>query len=322
MNILLSMPNDRQSNNYIINALQDLGHQVFFCDHRRFLKECVEGVPDMLYHAKIDMMIVLYLVPNETYSAEYICNLKTRFPQITYVSWIFDTTIGGKYCDENEDFINIIKEYDYFFTVVPEHATSLRNKGVSAFFIPEGFDPYTLDLTQMIEPIYDVSFIGQVGHPGVHQSRLPLLKKIISKHDKTIVYGPIYCDDRDVILHSARRSTFNDVEHSRIVAQSKINIGHSGWPHLYGYFSARNYRIMGSGGFLLANHSKGIEDFFELDKEIVVYDTFQDCLEKIDYYLNHEDERKAIAMAGKKKVFNNHLFSHSIQKIFDTIEGK
>lgn len=318
MKFVLSMPSDGQSNNYIINALQDSGHDIFFCDHRRFMKEALESMPTILKNERPDIFLALYLVPGQTYPADYIRMLKSRFPNVKYCSWIFDATINGLYCDENKDFIDIVKEYDYFFTVCKGQVESFRKRGVNAFYLREGVDRYVYDLTGIFKK-YDVTFIGQLGHPNVHKERLSLMKRIISSHDNTKIYGPLFTDDTEIMNYHAKRPTFNDIEHSRIIAETKINIGHSGWPHIEGYFSARNYRIMGSGGFLMANHSLNIEEVFEPDKEIVLYENENDCLEKIKFYLRNDSLRDEISQRGKIKVLNEHTFSNRIKEMEDII---
>lgn len=318
MNIILSMPSDGQSNSYIINALQDLGHEVFYIDHRSYFDLAHKVIPSILESMNIDLMLVLYLVPGETYDVDFIKYLKSHFPQTTYASWIFDATIGGEYCDKNKEFLKIIKEYDYFFTVCRGQVQSFLDQKVNASFLGEGFSPYTYKF-DLIRKIYDVSFIGQIGQPNVHSDRIKLLKKITKKYSNTIIYGPFFGQDKEILSYHKKRPTYNDIEHSKVVAKSKINIGHSGWTEIDGYFSARNYRIMGSGGFLLANRSKNIEEFFEEDKEIVLYNSDEECIDKIRYYLKNDTKRNKIAIAGYQRVMKDYTFNIRIQELFEKI---
>lgn len=55
------------------------------------------------------------------------------------------------------------------------------------------------------------------------------------------------------------------------------------------------------GGFLLTEYSAGLEDLFELGREIAVFGSPAEMKEKIDYYLNHEEERGRIASAGLER---------------------
>lgn len=60
--------------------------------------------------------------------------------------------------------------------------------------------------------------------------------------------------------------------------------------------------IMGCGGFLLSNYQSELAECFDEGKEIVMFYSLDDCIEKIKYYLEHEEERSAIAFAGNKAV--------------------
>jgi len=285
MNILLSMPNDRQSNDYIINALQDMGHRVIHIDHRNHFDHAIKVVPQALKQENIELFLALYLTPTKTYPADFIKQMKVRFPHVKYASWSFDTTMDGKFIPENEMLLEIIREYDYFFTVCDGQVEELREKGVNAHWVREGASNYSFDLNSVEEKIYDVSFIGQVGHPKVHTDRMTLLKKVTERFENTLIVGPFYTQDQEILKFHLLRPNYNEVEHARIVAQSKVNISNSGWADINHYFSARTYRLMMNGGFVLANHSEGIEDIFEVDKEIVTFKSHKECLEKIKYYL-------------------------------------
>lgn len=74
--------------------------------------------------------------------------------------------------------------------------------------------------------------------------------------------------------------------------------------------------IMGAGGFALSNYQIEIEEYFKLNEEIVVYYSIEDCLEKIGYYLAHEEEREEIAEKGCRKVRQEFSYENQFRKIF------
>lgn len=69
--------------------------------------------------------------------------------------------------------------------------------------------------------------------------------------------------------------------------------------------------IMGAGGFLLSNYQPELAEYFEDGKELALYTSTQDLVDKTAYYLAHEEERKAIARAGFAKV--KRLFSYEVR---------
>lgn len=77
----------------------------------------------------------------------------------------------------------------------------------------------------------------------------------------------------------------------------------------------RAFDIMGCGGFLLTNYQSDLLELFEPDKDFVYYTSYQDLIQKIDYYLSHETERKKIAINGYEKVKKHHTFMHRVQDL-------
>ena len=65
---------------------------------------------------------------------------------------------------------------------------------------------------------------------------------------------------------------------------------------------------MACGGFLISNFQEDFLRFFDPDKDFVFYDSIRDLLEKTDYYLLHEDERREIAQNAYQKIKKDHTF--------------
>jgi spore maturation protein CgeB len=74
---------------------------------------------------------------------------------------------------------------------------------------------------------------------------------------------------------------------------------------------------MGAGGFLLSNYQSEIPEIFEVGKDLAVYESQEDLLQKIDYYLSHDEERIAIAKSGQEKVRACHSYKEKLQQILE-----
>ncbi len=101
-----------------------------------------------------------------------------------------------------------------------------------------------------------------------------------------------------------------------VFRQSKINLNIS----RRGMRSAvplRCFDVMGSGGFLLSNFQSGFLDMFVPGEDFVFYESKEDLLQKIGYYLAHEDERAAIAKSGHDKVAAKHTYRHRVREMLD-----
>ncbi|MDE5967416.1 MAG: glycosyltransferase [Lachnospiraceae bacterium] len=64
----------------------------------------------------------------------------------------------------------------------------------------------------------------------------------------------------------------------------------------------RMFDIMGCGGFLLTNYQAELPEYFDVGKDLVVYESIPHLLEMITYYLEHDEERREIAENGYHKV--------------------
>lgn len=47
------------------------------------------------------------------------------------------------------------------------------------------------------------------------------------------------------------------------------------------------------------------------------YESKEDLLEKVDYYLSHDEERMAIARHGHGKVAAGHTYRHRVRQMLD-----
>lgn len=78
----------------------------------------------------------------------------------------------------------------------------------------------------------------------------------------------------------------------------------------------RNFEIPACGGFQLSGYTDRLEEYFEIDKEIVCYRTVDELADKARHYLDHEDERAAIADAGFRRVIREHTYEKRFTELF------
>jgi spore maturation protein CgeB len=81
----------------------------------------------------------------------------------------------------------------------------------------------------------------------------------------------------------------------------------------------RNFEVPGCGGFLLTEHVPHLERYFEYDREIGVYGDADELVEKVGWWLEHPDERAAVANAGYRRVLAEHTYDHRFAEIFRAV---
>ena len=80
--------------------------------------------------------------------------------------------------------------------------------------------------------------------------------------------------------------------------------------------TVRIFDVMACGGFLLTEYRPFIKEMFRIGEELDVFRSREEQVEKIQYYLNHENERKEIARAGQERVLREHRYRNRLPVIF------
>lgn len=103
-------------------------------------------------------------------------------------------------------------------------------------------------------------------------------------------------------------------EMPKIFHASKINLNMTMRPIETG-LSLRIWDVLGCGGFLISNYQAEIPEYFEIGKDLEVYESTDDLINKIDYYLHHDEERMEIAINGYEKVAKYHTYEIRIAEM-------
>jgi spore maturation protein CgeB len=82
----------------------------------------------------------------------------------------------------------------------------------------------------------------------------------------------------------------------------------------------RDFEVPMSGGFYLVEHSDELADFFTPGAEIETWRTREELLEKCRYYLRHDEERRAIAAAGRARALREHTWEHRFAAAFHAMD--
>ena len=71
----------------------------------------------------------------------------------------------------------------------------------------------------------------------------------------------------------------------------------------------RLFETSGVGTCLLTDARHNLSGLFEADREIMVYESVEDCIEKIGWLLAHPLEAAQIAAAGQSRTLKDHTFA-------------
>lgn len=177
------------------------------------------------------------------------------------------------------------------------------------------FNLHGHSLAEMRDPSfyeYDVSFLGNMD--GVrykeHAERQQFFTKLRERLDQLGI--------RHYIKHS---SGIGEAEQIRVIQRSRVNLSfrsscdHGG--ELSWGLPERCYGVPARGGFLLTDKRRHAADDFDVATEWADYADLDDCVAKIQYWLAHFPESRAIAEAANAKVMRCHTYEHRAQNLLD-----
>ena len=293
------------------NTLESLGHTV----HR--LREGKANANEILQSAlKSQLLIWVHTHGWETpqteqFSVPYLFETlkKYNIPTMTYH---LDLWLGiNRQNDLESD--PFYKTIGHFFTVDKLMADWFNDKtDVKGHYLQAGvYEPEcVIDNSGGMQN--DIIFVGSKGYHKEWQYRPQLIDKLKQ------MYGDRFKHFGNDGLGVVRGEALN-----QLYGSTKIAIGDSlciNFEYPY-YWSDRVYETMGRGGFIIHPYIKGMEEHFEDKKHLVFYkfNDFDDLKVKIDYYLENDEEREAIRLAGHNHVKENHTYTNRWKTIIEEL---
>lgn len=99
-----------------------------------------------------------------------------------------------------------------------------------------------------------------------------------------------------------------------VFKQSRINLNIS-LRSIKSGIPQRAFDILGAGGFLLSNYQEDFLEHFTPGEDFDYYESEEDLLQKVNYYLTHEKERAAVAKSGHDKVAAAHTYRDRVREM-------
>jgi spore maturation protein CgeB len=128
-------------------------------------------------------------------------------------------------------------------------------------------------------------------------------------------------DEQSALRRRWKGNAVYGEEISKLFAVSKIHLNFLREQNKDSH-NVRTLEIPGYGGFLLTQRSQEqAEDLYVEGKEIACFDSVDELKEKINYYLEHEDERLEIARAGYVRATAEHQAIHRLRRVIDDVNA-
>jgi len=292
----------------------DFGNMQMRAENNRKLLELIDREkPDIFQYVaftdQISKETLKYIKERtSTTSINWFCDDVWRFDQFTKeMCWLFDYSI----CVE-EDALIKYEKIGYKNVILSQWATNIS-------LYPKMNLPFK----------YDVSFVGQP-----HGFRREIIAKLEQEGIRVATFGYGWRETPFKRRWNKRYAKYpflqfnkGRISHDemiRIFNQSKINLNLSASSHesAMDQMKARNFEVPSCGGFLLTGKVPHLENFFDIGKEVAVYTSIEEMIEKIRYYLAHEEERQRIANAGYLRTLRDHTYENRFRDIYGRIKLK
>lgn len=226
-----------------------------------------------------------------------------------------------------------IKTVDIFFTISEGMVDEIRKLNPHSFWLTQAFEPSffkTKEITDNDKKTFgsDITFVGNLGSKTQYLIRRKYLNRVLREGFQLKWWGPKIPKKLSTIfiifgrLGKAYGGKFIwGEEYAKVAKLSKIFLAFDSMPHMRKSMSARMYTAVGCGAFYMCQYVDGIEEVLVPDKEIITFSSDVEMIDKIKFYLHHEEIRKRIAENGKKRVLNEHTYEIRIKQMLKIIES-
>lgn len=272
---------------YIARSFESIGNEVRRINEKLSPYEIKEHLDDF----KPDIVIWTKLsVPDANKTREISKPYKT-------VCWVFDLYIGY----QREHRLNHPAfTADFVFTTDGGHDKEFKELGINHKCVRQGIYKDECFMTEGT-PENKVVFIGSEN--PYYPERTEMMSKLSKKYNFKW-YGRLNTNE------------MRGTELNKLFSEVKIVVGDSVTSPKY--WSNRIVETLGRGGFLIHREVEGLKEEYP---DLVTYDgTFEDLCAKIDYYLEHEEERKEIIRKNFELVRDNYTMDKKCQELLDYVQ--
>jgi len=193
---------------------------------------------------------------------------------------------------------NYPKANRFHYTITPDKqsAQEYRNRGINAEWVPHWAD-IAVQFPMNLEPKYVA--VTSRGRGGSE-----FLDYLTNWAEGAI----------------GNKNGMNAKEHTEFLNTGLMVIQNSRWKEI----TRRIFEAMACGKMVLTDNlpsETGLRDMFIDGEDIVYYDDMFDCIEKMNYYNENEEERERIAYNGMAKVIANHTQIQRVDKLIKEYES-
>ncbi|MFO0698015.1 MAG: glycosyltransferase [Nitrospira sp.] len=196
--------------------------------------------------------------------------------------------------------------FDILISSFPHFVDEFRRQGRLAYYQPLAFDPRLLQRLGKCQRDYPLTFVG--GLSPSHRERWEFLAALSNS-------VPIHFwgyGTEALAQHGLKANRLHGdawgMDMFSVLARSAITVNH----HIdVAKSNANNMRLFeatGCGALLVTDYKENLGDLFAIGSEVVAYRSVTECTDLISYYMERQDEARAIAQRGQARTLRDHTY--------------
>ena len=249
----------------------------------------------------------------------------------TYVHTI-NKLVGFHFTTLDDRFKQNVSLYDQVYTGSKSFVNMMRNCGIPAYLLRHAFEPKILDKLPDTERKNEVCFSGSIViGEYAHNNRLDMLDILGESNVPYAFYGDIYnqtqADERylNIInkVEKSRKASLFGLDYYSALNQYNVCVNMhapSIWDSVGSAGNVRMFEVTGLGSCLLTDYRNENAEIFDVDSEIVVYQSMEDMVEKAKWLLENPEKAKETAIAGQKKTLANYTYKNKAEQLNEYIQ--
>ena len=213
--------------------------------------------------------------------------------------------------------------FDLIYTNIDTYKNFLKSNKFITYSNYSGFDERVTDeIGPANDLCFDVVFVGGLG-ATTFLEKTEFFEELLSSNNGCFSFAWWGYQEGTGFLSSfphlakAYQGYSGGLDMFAIYKNAKIVINDYGVAAGGQGMNQRIYEVLGVGGFLLTRNSSM---FNEWEESVATYQDADDCIQKIDYYLLHEDERQAMAKKGQDYVLKHFNYKKIMKKLSEELQ--
>jgi hypothetical protein len=215
---------------------------------------------------------------------------------------------------------SFLRGADLILTSCPHFVQRFRDRGIATEYFRLGFESSLLGRLARTPASHGAVFVG--GMTNLHLRGNEVIRRAAERVDLDVWgYGFEDLPSDSPILRRFHGEAWG-LDMYNVLKGAKIVINRHGEVAENNASNMRLFEATGVGSLLITDEKDNLGEFFEVGKEIETYGDPDELVDKIKYFLTHEEQRARIARAGQARTLREHTYLHRTRELEQLLEPR